>query len=191
MVQIVLVHSALGLTPHVRQWAEILEQDGHDVLAPDMFDGRTFDDVETAVAHVDSRGPDHWIPLARARVAALGGPRVYAGFSLGAALATALALTDPEAVGLVAMHDAVAPSRFGIEEWPDGLRAQLHHSEGDPWVDPDEREAFLALAVSACEEFVYPGDAHLFGFEGWHEYDDVASHDMYERVTDFLAELDG
>ncbi len=190
MATVVLVHSALGLTPHVRQWAEILERDGHDVLALDMFDGRTFDDVETAVAHIDSRGPDHWIPRAREMTSGLEGPRVYAGFSLGATLATALALTDPEAVGLIAMHDAVTPSRFGVEAWPEGLRVQLHHSEDDPWVDPDERAAFLALAGDACEEFLYPGDAHLFGFEGWHEYDDAASHEMYERVTDFLAEFD-
>ena len=54
-----------------------------------------------------------------------------------------------------------------------------------------DREGFEQVAREACEEFVYPGEGHLFGFEGWHEYDEVASHDMYERVSEFLSEVDG
>ncbi|MDN4473945.1 dienelactone hydrolase family protein [Demequina zhanjiangensis] len=191
MTQIVLVHSALGLTRHVQQWAEILSADGHDVHTPDLFDGRTFGDLETAVDHVDSEGMEHWIARARALTAALDGPRVYAGFSLGGAVAEILALTEPDATGLVVMHGAISPAWFEIDEWPADLVAQLHYAERDPWVDADDNAAFLTLAGDACEEFVHPGDGHLFGFEGWHEYDDVASHDMYERVSEFMSELDG
>ncbi len=191
MTQIVLIHSALGLTTHVAQWAEILRADGHEVMTPDLFDGLTFGDLEAAVDHVDSEGMEHWVGRARDLTAPVEGPRVYAGFSLGGAVAEVLALTDPDAVGLVVMHGAVSPSWFGIDRWPIDLVAQLHYSARDPWVDGDDNEAFLALAGEACEEFTYPGDGHLFGFEGWHEYDEVASHDMYERVTEFLAELDG
>jgi len=105
-------------------------------------------------------------------------------------VAEILALTRRDAAGLIVMHGALSPAWFGVDAWPPGLRAQLHVSEGDPWAEPEENEAFLDLAGAACETFAYPGDGHLFGFEGWHEYDEDASHRMFERVTEFLAELD-
>ncbi len=191
MATVVLFHSALGLTGHLRQWADILEQDGHTVLTPDLFDGHTFTDLDAGVDHVDAEGVEHWVARARELTARVQGPRIYAGFSLGGAVAEILALTEPDAAGLVVMHGAISPAWFEIHEWPVDLVAQLHYAARDPWVDADDNAAFLELAGEACEEFVYPGEGHLFGFEGWHEYDEVASHDMYERVSEFLSEVDG
>lgn len=190
MTTVVLLHSALGLTRHVRDWSEAISGDGHVVLTPDLFGGVTFADLDTAVDHVDSAGMEHWVAVAREAVRTVRGPRVYAGFSLGGAVAEALALTDPDASGLVVMHGAVNPAWFGVAAWPGGLEAQLHYAASDPWVDPDENAAFMALAGEACQQFVYPGAGHLFGFEGWHEYDDEASHRMFEAVTEFVEELD-
>ena len=190
MATVVLIHSALGLTGHVRQWAEILEEDGHTVVTPDLFDGRSFTDLDAAVDHVDAEGMDHWVRRCRELVSSIEGPRVYAGFSLGGAVAEILALTDPDATGVVVMHGAIAPSWFEIDEWPVDLVAQLHYSANDSWVDADDNAAFLALAGDACEEFVYPGEGHLFAFEGWHEYDAEAAHRLHEHVTDFLSSFD-
>lgn len=118
--------------------SDALRDDGHAVVTPDLFDGDTFDDIDAGVARVDSSGgPPAFLADALAQTAHLEGPRVHAGFSLGAAVA-----------------------------------------------------AFLALAGDACEEFVYPGDGHLFAFEGWREYDADAAERMFDHVTDFLAELD-
>lgn len=190
MATVVMLHSALGLTRHVMDWAETIRGDGHDVMVPDLFGGTTFSDVDDAVAFVDAEGMGHWVEAARTRIARLEGPRVYAGFSLGGAIAQALALTDPEARGLVSMHSAVNPAWFDVTAWPAQLTAQVHYAEADPWVEPEEVAAFTALAGDACEVFTYPGEAHLFGFEGWHEYDSELSHLMFERVTEFLAEFD-
>nr|WP_255633288.1 dienelactone hydrolase family protein [Demequina sp. TTPB684] len=185
-----MFHSALGLTRHVRDWAQAIGADGHDVLLPDLFGGVTFADVDDAVTHVDAEGMDHWIEVARSRVARLEGPRVYAGFSLGGAIAQALALTDPHARGLVSMHSAANPAWWGVTAWPSQLTAQVHVTEADPWVEAEDLSAFTALADGSCELFEYPGEAHLFGFEGWHEYDSELSHRMFERVTEFVAEFD-
>lgn len=187
---VVLFHSALGLTRHVHDWAEAIRGDGHDVLVPDLFGGITFANVDDAVAFVDAEGMSHWIEVARLRLARLTGPRVYAGFSLGGVVAQALALTDSDASGLVSMHSAVDPVWFEVTSWPPQLTAQLHYAEADPWVEPEERQALMALADGACEVFEYAGAAHLFGFEGWHEYDSELSHRMFERVTEFVAEFD-
>ncbi len=190
MAQVVLIHSALGLTQHVLDWADALRDDGHDVVTPDLFGGAVFDNLDDAVDFVDAQGgPPAFVEAALAGAAALDGPRVYAGFSLGAAVAEILALTRPDAAALVVMHGAMSPAWLGATAWPAGLRAQLHYAKGDPWADAEENAAFMALAGDACEEYTYPGDGHLFAFEGWREYDADAAETMFEHVTDFLAEL--
>ncbi|PKQ27303.1 MAG: dienelactone hydrolase [Actinobacteria bacterium HGW-Actinobacteria-4] len=190
MTQVVLLHSALGLTQHVLDWAEALREDGHTVVTPDLFGGEVFGDLDAGVEKVDGEGFASFVAVARGQVAGLDGPRVYAGFSLGGGVAEVLALQDPQAVGLVVVTGAVSPAWFDITAWPAGLAAQLHAANGDPWLEPDENAALVALADGACEEFEYSTDGHLFAFEGWHEYDEDASHLLFERVSDFLAALD-
>jgi len=192
MANVVLLHSALGLTTHVLDWADALRSDGHIVLTPDLFDGETYTDVDDGVARVDSSGgPPAFVSTAISHTHSLTGPRVYAGFSLGAAVGEILALTRPEAAGLVLMHGALSPAWIdGALAWPDALRAQLHFMQDDPWIETDENDALLALSGDRCEVFEYPGDGHLFAFEGWHEYDAAAAEAMYEHVTDFLATFD-
>lgn len=190
MATVVLIHSALGLTRHVQAWAEALRLDGHHLVVPDLFEGLTFDDLDSAVDHVDSEGMRHWVDVARATTAHVDGPRVYMGFSLGAAVSEVLALTEADAVGAVLVHGALAPSWFEIDHWPAQLTAQLHYSRQDPWGDAQEDAAFLALAGDACETFEYEVSGHLFAFEGWPEYDDYASHLLFERVGDYLATFD-
>ena len=195
MATVVLIHSALGLTSHVKAWADALREDGHDVIAPDLFDGRTFADVDEAVAFTDELGLGHWVRVAAEATAGVTGPRVYAGFSLGGAVAEVLALTQPEASGLVLMHAAVSPAWFEIERWPAGLTAQLHYAALDPWMEEPETSALLELAAAsgaadAIEVFEYEGARHLFAFEGYREYHEEAAHELFERVTDYLAGLD-
>ena len=191
MATVVLLHSALGLTQPVLDWADALREDGHVVVTPDLFNGETFTDIDAGVAKVDTTGgPPAFVDVAIHQSRGIPGPRVYAGFSLGAAVAEILALTRDDAVGLVVMHGAMSPAWFGATAWPDGLRAQLHIAADDPWADADDDAAFLALAGDHCETFVYPGDGHLFAFEGRGEYDADAAEAMFERVTDFLAEFD-
>jgi len=192
MATVILLHSALGLTRHVHDWADALRADGHAVETPDMFGGETFHDLDAAVAFVDSEGgPPTFVHAVASQIHDVDGPVVFAGFSLGGGVAEILALTRADASGLVVMHGTLSPAWFGIDSWSPGLRAQHHYMADDPWVEREEREAFAALAGDALEEFVYPGDGHLFAFEGWHEYDAEAAHRLYERFTEFVSELDG
>lgn len=195
MTTVILIHSALGLTRDVSDWAQALREDGHDVVVPDLFDGRVFADVDDAVAFTDREGLGHWVRVAATLTAHVEGPRVYAGFSLGGAVAEVLALTQPDAIGLVAMHAAVSPAWFEIDTWPAGLTAQLHYAALDPWMEADETSALVELARSqagadAVEVFEYEGARHLFAFQSYREYDDEAAHELFDRVTDYLASLD-
>lgn len=85
-MQIVLFHSALGRRPAIERAAERLRAVGHDVAAPDLYDGATFDDVEAGVAQMKSLGWATLLERAQAAVPATG-PLVLAGLSMGAGLA--------------------------------------------------------------------------------------------------------
>lgn len=188
---VVLLHSALGLTPHVEQWAEALRADGHEVLTPDFYGGEAFDDLNAAVSFADAEGgPPYFAELVEEQLPPLPGPLVYMGFSLGAAVAEIVALQDERAAGLVMVHGGIDPAWVKCEIWPSRLAAQLHWAPDDFWAEPDENSALMVLAGGACEEFRYAADGHLFAFEGWPDYDSEASHQLFERVTDFLSDID-
>jgi dienelactone hydrolase len=40
----------------------------------------------------------------------------------------------------------------------------------------------------ACESFVYPGGTHLFGFDGYEDYDAESAALMTRRVRAFVKE---
>ena len=158
------------------------------MTTPDLYDGVVFDDLDAAVAHVDSVGMEGWVRRAALAVEGVPVDRVYAGFSLGAGLAQILAFGDEGAQGLVLMHGAIGPHGLDAAAWPTKLRAQLHYSERDPWVEaPDVEELIAFAAPGALETFAYPGEAHLFGFSAHADYDPDLAERTWERVRDFLA----
>ncbi len=56
MAEVLLFHHALGLTPGVHAFADSLRQAGHTVHTPDLFDGRTFDDIKSGVGYAQEVG---------------------------------------------------------------------------------------------------------------------------------------
>ncbi len=190
MADIVLIHSALGLTASVLRWADDMREAGHTVVTPDLFGGDTYEDVDQGVERVDSVEMSVHVGRARELMGELGSERVYAGFSFGAAVAQILALTDPDARGVVLMHGALAPSWIPEGSWSADLTGQLHYARHDPWCDPEEIQAFVQMAPDgALEEFSYEGAAHLFAFEESGEHDAYQGALMHDRVLEFLADL--
>jgi dienelactone hydrolase len=190
VANVILFHSSLGLTDDTHQWADGLRDQGHDVVTPDLFGGTTFDTIEAGVKKVDSKPMSEYIAAARAALADVEGPRVYAGFSFGAVIAEYFALTDADATAAVLIDGAISPSWFDITDWPAGLRVQLHYMGDDEWVEAEEVSAFKALAPKrAVEEHVYDGDAHLYALAGFDNYDEQAAELTFERITEFLDGL--
>jgi dienelactone hydrolase len=187
MAEVVLFHHSGGLTAGVHAFADTLRGGGHAVHTPDLFDGATFDDVAEGVAWVESRGEDVFARRAREAVAGLPSEVVHAGLSFGAARAAEQVLRRPGARGAVLLYGAVAPSWWGAT-WPDGVPAQAHVAEQDPWREPDAEEEFTA-AVPGAELFVYPVAGHLFAEPGHLDHDATAADLATRRVLDFLARL--
>ncbi|MBI4941726.1 MAG: dienelactone hydrolase family protein [Actinobacteria bacterium] len=188
MAEVVLFHHALGLTPGVLAFADDLRAAGHVVHTPDLFAGKTFDDLADGIEHAEEVGFDVLLDRGREAVADLTHAVVHAGMSLGVLPAQMLAQTMDGARGAVLLHGCIPPEEFETP-WPQGLRVQVHTMTDDDLGDVDVARG-LAATVPTAEVFEYPGDAHLFTDRGTADHDPAAAALVLERVIAFLAALD-
>jgi dienelactone hydrolase len=188
MAEVLLFHHVLGLTEGVGAFADGLRRAGHTVHVPDLFEGRTFEDLEAGGAYAQEVGFDTLV--ARGERAAEGLPAeiVYAGFSLGVLPAQKLAQTRPGAVGALLVSACVPADAFGAD-WPEGMPVQVHGMDADPYFVGDGDLAAARELVAGAgdrELFLYPGTAHLFAEPGTKEYVPEAAALCAERVLCFL-----
>ncbi len=191
MAEIVLFHHAQGLTAGVTAFADELRHAGHIVHTPDLFDGRTFDSIDTGMSFVRELGFGEVMARGERAVEALPVALVYAGFSLGVVPAQKLAQTRPGARGALFFYSCIPVSEFG-QTWPEGLPVQVHGMDADPiFVGEGDIDAARAL-VEVAEEgelFLYPGDQHYFADSSLPSYDANATALLLQRVRAFLAAL--
>jgi dienelactone hydrolase len=191
VAELLLFHHAQGLTAGCLSFADELRAAGHVVHAPDLYDGKTFADLDDGVGYAREVGFD--TIGERGRLAAEGLPNeiVYAGFSLGAMPAQMLAQTRPGAKGALLFHGCVPPSEFG-GPWPQGVPLQIHLMEADEWALEGDLDAARELdeTVESAELFLYPGDRHLFADNSLPDYDESAATLLKQRVLSFLDNID-
>jgi dienelactone hydrolase len=186
MAEVLLFHHAQGLTAGCLAFADELRAAGHVVHTPDLYDGRTFTDLDEGVGYAKEVG--FGTIQERGLNAADGLPNelVYAGFSLGASPAQALAQTRPGAKGALLFHAAFPASEFG-GSWPPGVPLQIHMMEDDEWAVEDLPAAReLVETIDGAELFLYPGDRHLFADNSLPDYDESAARLLMQRVLSFL-----
>jgi dienelactone hydrolase len=189
MTTVLLFHHAQGQTTGFLSFADELREAGHTVHAPDLYDGRTFEDLDEGVAHAKQVGFDEVIRRGAAVAAELPVDIVYAGFSLGVLPAQSLAQTRPGARGAIFFHGCLPPSEFG-GSWPKGLPLQIHMMESDPWVEEDRPVAeALAAEVEDVQLYLYPGSGHLFADASRADYDEQAAGLLKERTLTFLRQV--
>ena len=190
MAELLLFHHAQGLTPGCLAFADELRAAGHVVHAPDLYDGKTFADLEDGVGYAREVGFD--TIGERGRLAAEGLPNeiVYGGFSLGAMPAQMLAQTRPGSKGALLFSAAFPASEFG-DSWPPGVPLQIHMMERDEWAVEDLPAAReLVESVDGAELFLYPGDRHLFADNSLPDYDESAATLLEQRVLSFLDNVE-
>lgn len=191
MAEILLFHHAQGLTSGVTAFADRLRMAGHTVHTPDLFDGRTFDNVEKGMGFVRELGFGEVMKHGESAVDGLPAELVYAGFSLGVVPAQKLAQTRPGARGALLFYSCVPVSEFG-SAWPQGVPVQVHAKDADSFfVDDGDIDAAHELVEEAeeAELFLYPGDQHIFADSSLPSYDAEATALLMQRVLDFLAAL--
>jgi dienelactone hydrolase len=191
VAELLLFHHAHGLTAGCLSFADELRAAGHVVHAPDLYDGKTFTDLDDGVGYAREVGFD--TITERGRLAADGLPNeiVYAGFSLGAMPAQMLAQTRPGAKGALLFHGCVPPSEFG-GPWLEGVPLQIHLMEADEWALEGDLDAARELdeTVESAELFLYPGDRHLFADNSLPDYDESAATLLKQRVLSFLDKIE-
>ena len=191
MAEVLLFHHAQGLTTGCLAFAEELRAAGHVVHTPDLYDGKTFDDLDDGVGYAREVGFDTIGERGRLAAENLPNELVYAGFSLGGMPAQELAQTRPGAKGALLFHSAVPPSEFG-GPWPRGVPLQIHIMEADPWALEGDLDAARQIdeTVESAELFVYPGDQHLFADNSLPAYDEGAATLLKQRVLSFLDDVE-
>ena len=188
MAEVLLFHHAQGLTSGVLAFADDLRGGGHTVHTPDLYDGRTFETLDDGLDYAKQLGFGKVFERGVRAAEGMPAELVYAGFSLGAMSAQALAQTRPGARGALLFYSAVPVSEFGVS-WPQNVPVQVHAMDADPFfVGAGDIEAARALVADADdgELFLYPGDQHLFADSSLPSYDEAAAGLMRQRVLAFL-----
>ncbi|TWV33098.1 dienelactone hydrolase [Streptomyces misionensis] len=163
---------------------------GHEVWTPDLFAGRTFDTVEEGMEYREEVGKEELLKravLAAAPYSERG--LVYAGFSLGAAIAQTLALGDAKARGLLLLHGT---SDIAANAYVDELPVQLHVAEPDPFETDDWLSAWylqMGRAGADVEVYRYAGAGHLYTDPGLPDYDAEAAEATWRVALGFLDGL--
>ena len=171
------------------EFAKRLEEAGHRVVSPDLFDGAVFASVDDGVAHAESVGFETIIDRGVAAAADVTGRFVVAGFSLGVMPAQKVAQSAGGSVsGAVLFHSAVPPDLFG-SPWPAGLPLQIHVTPGDPWAEEDIDVARDLIGTAGAMVFEYPGSKHLIADSSSDDYDPDAAELMIERTLTFLSAI--
>lgn len=187
MADVILFHHAQGLTSGVHAFADELRSAGHTLTVPDLYEGRTFDDLQSGVDHAQAIGFDEIVARGVAAAQDVPSATVFAGFSLGVMPAQKLAQTRQDATGALLLHGVLPIDHFA-ESWPAGVPAQIHVMQDDDWGDVDIARD-IAATVPHAELFLYPGDQHLFTDRSLAAYDEVATSLLLPRVLAFLDRL--
>ncbi|MEI2775435.1 MAG: dienelactone hydrolase family protein [Tetrasphaera sp.] len=195
MTQVLLIHSALGLRPAVLDLAERLRASGHAVLAPDLYEGKTFDGSEEGYAAAIAFSTENDAAIEERADAAyeqLSGPRVVMGFSRGASTAQRWVQEGrPEAVGALLIAGGGHWEGFTPATWPAGVPVAFHHAIDDPYGDLPEIAQLVAIVTRAgsdVSDYVYPGRGHLFfDKELTDEYDAANTELLLTRLQGFLT----
>jgi dienelactone hydrolase len=195
MAEVILFHHVAGLTEGVRSFAERLRAGGHTVHTPDLFEGETAATIEDGLALVGRIGDDVLQRRGQEALAGLPESLVYAGFSYGSGMAQHFAQQRPGARGAL-LYEGCLPldGDWGTGPWPDGLRAQVHGMDADPYFalegDLDSaRKIAATVGTDVVEVFTYPGDKHLFTDSSLPDYDKGATALVIERSIAFLDGL--
>ena len=188
MAEILLLHHVLGLTDGVRSLADRLRSPGHTVHTPDLFDGRTFDNIAAGMAHEeDDLGWDEMKSRARGAAEGLPSDLVYIGISMGVVYSHLLVHTRPGARGAVFLESSTSTDDF--DGWPAGVPLQVHGHADDEFFGAEGAANAHALVSAAGEGevFVYPGDTHLFVDDSLPTYDAEQTSEVVSRILGFSA----
>ena len=195
MTTVVLFHSVLGIRQGELDAAERLRADGHQVILPDLLEGRRFDDYPTAMAWSEQLGMEALFERGLTAVADVPDGFVVGGFSQGSNVAGFVA-TRRAVFGVLQLSGLNILEWLGEgARWPRGVSSQGHQTIDDPFREDEIKEQAVrdvAEAGGTLELFDYPGRGHLFTDPTLpEEYDREATELLWSRVLPFVRACAG
>ncbi len=191
MTTILLFHHVLGLTQGVRDVAESLRKQGHEVHTPDLFEGQVFSDFDSGFAYVESVGFPALNLRAEQACSQFPPDLVLAGFSLGVMFAQHLLHTRPGARGGLFFHSFIDPG-YLPGQWPGDVPVHVFAMDHDPFfVDEGDLDAALTWQSGHKNLHIhqYPGTGHLFLDATTSDFDADTAAQVLRDVEAALAEM--
>lgn len=203
---IVLCMETFGLNAYIQSICERLAQAGYDVIAPDFFDGRTYDYDDLATALTDLRALDDGEALRRIEDALTSWQArdgeverlATLGFCMGGRLAfLAHAALGARSAACVAFYGGgIAPreDHLGRPNLLDKVPAMqgpllLHYGAEDASIGPDEHARIVEALSAARRRYslhVYPEAGHAFCCDARAAYHAGAAGEAWALTLDFL-----
>jgi len=193
MANVIVFHSVLGVRRGIHDFCQKLEEHGHHVDCVDLYDGKSFDDMQEALDHFLSIGIPEMMERTVTYTQGLPRDAVYIGFSNGGASAMLLAGTKQGARGCILIHAALPINELGIEKWPSDVPVEVHYAKLDPWKEEDSVTRLgmdIQLSGASYEYHEYPVEGHLFTDAALPEYHQESSDCVFERVLGFIDKAD-
>lgn len=185
MAYVVLFHSVLGLRPVELGAADRLRVAGHDVVTPDLYEGRIATTLDQGLGLMREIGWSTITQRARCSVQGLPPDAVLSGISMGAGVVGTLLPDRPCAAAVLLLH--------GLADIPTTVRAglpiQVHVADPDDFAPPAHIAAWLdtaALAGVDARVFTYPRVGHFYTDPDLPDHDENASNLTWDRVLKFL-----
>ncbi len=191
MANIVVFHSVLGIRAGVTDLKKQLEDRGHRVYCIDLYDGRSFDDMEEAFGFFEEIGIQGLMERTVKYTEEVPKDAFYLGFSNGGASALLLAGTIPGSKGCILLHAALPIQALGIDKWPETVPVEVHYAKVDPWKEEEEIRAFeedVKKSGASYEYYEYPVEGHLFTDPLLPEYHKESADLLVEKVLKFIEE---
>ncbi|MEA2507515.1 MAG: carboxymethylenebutenolidase [Actinomycetota bacterium] len=185
---VILLHEFFGLQQSFKSYADLLNEQGFTVLAPDLYDGEIADSVDSASAKARSLDGDRTMEKIKAAAEHLTEnwhPRLgVVGFSLGAGFAIELAQELP-IEGTVLYYGL---GDFDPGRWHGPCLG--HFAEDDEWESvADAETAFDGLREGGIEAemYLYPKVGHWFANADMPSaYDETAAQLAFQRTVEFF-----
>lgn len=191
--RVLVYHAWWGLTPFFQEWAARMAGEGFQVLAPDLYDGKTVSTIPDAEALEDYRLSGRPVFIASAAVQwmleqpsdtpGLG----LVGFSMGGEWSLDLAGRFPEVIKAVVLYYGSGEADYAK------VRASfLGHFGGlDEWV-PESNIAYMEKGMNEHrvehQFFTYPDAEHWFVETNRPEYREEDTALAWQRTVKFLRE---
>jgi dienelactone hydrolase len=186
---IVLFHSMLGLRSVELQAAQRLRRHGHEVVTPDLYEGRTATSFDEGFRLMREIGWAVITQRARRSVQPLPADAVLSGLSMGVGVVGTLLPERGQTAGVLMLH--------ALADIPDtarpGLPLQVHVGALDVEFAPPASVATWRDSASRrgaqAHVFTYPNAGHFYTDASLPDHDEHASELTWQRIEDFLHSL--